>query len=335
MVFFQRSGLRSGLRFLYVASAMFQLFFSPAMAEIVNGIACKVGNEIITLNEFNRAYSRMKKQAEISGAQELAKKEVMEILINNLLVKKEAEKRGIIVTNGELDEIIKRLKEQHDLTEDEFLEELEHEGITLKELREQYRIELLKTKLINYMIASEAKIITDYELREFYDKPENRDLFNIPSTIELAQIYIPVPEDVSYLDALEIKKRAVNIYEEAKKSSNFEKLVLEYSMAPGKEKNRGYLGSFTKEQLLSLMNAEQVDLLFSLSAGEIAPPIRFREGYYIFKVLKKIEQKQVSFEQAYEKVKSYYLKIRGEKVFNSWLFGARQATNIQYVLDME
>jgi len=326
---------RTGYKFLYVTFVMFQLVFFPAMAEIVNGIACKVGNEIITLNEFNRAYSRMKKQAEVSGAQEPTKKEVMQRLIDNLIVKNEAEKRGIIVTKEELDEIIKRLKEQHGITDEEFLKELERESITLKELREQYRIDLLKTKLINYLIAGEAKMITDDELREFYGKPENRRLFNIPATIELAQIYIPVPEEISYQNALEIKKRAVSIYEEAKKSSNFEELVLIYSMAPGKEKNKGYLGSFTREQLLSSMSAEQVDLLFSLSAGEIAPPIRFREGYYIFKVLKKTEHKQVSFEQAYEKVKSYYLKVRGEKVFNSWLLGARQSAKIQYVLEME
>jgi peptidyl-prolyl cis-trans isomerase SurA len=326
---------RTGYKFLYVTFVMFLLVFFPAMAEIVNGIACKVGNEIITLNEFNRAYSRMKKQAEVSGDQEPTKKEVMQRLIDNLLVKNEAEKRGIIVTKEELDEIIKRLKEQHGITDEEFLKELERESITLKELREQYRIDLLKTKLINYLIAGEAKMITNDELREFYEKPENRRLFNIPATIELAQIYIPVPEEISYQNALEIKKRAVSIYEEAKKSSNFEELVLTYSMAPGKEKNKGYLGSFTREQLLSSMSAEQVDLLFSLSAGEIAPPIRFREGYYIFKVLKKTEQKQVSFEQAYEKVKSYYLKVRGEKVFNSWLLGARQSAKIQYVLEME
>lgn len=311
------------------------ILLSGAWAEIVNGIACKVGYYIITTNEFNRAYERMKNQAVLMGAPEPGKKEVMNRLIDNLLIMGEAEKRGIIVTKNELDKIVTDVKKQQDITDEEFAKELERENITLRELKEQYRTDILRTRLINYIISNEVKRLTEKELREFYENPENRRLFTIPASVELAQIYIPVAEDLPYQEALAFKKRVVDVYEEASKASNFEELVLKYSMAASKEKNRGYLGSFTRDQLLSFMRPEQVDLLFSLSSGEIAPPIRFQEGYYIFKVVKKSEKKQLSFEQAYENVKSYFLKQKGERAFNTWLLGAREAAKIQYVLEME
>jgi parvulin-like peptidyl-prolyl isomerase len=122
---------------------------------------------------------------------------------------------------------------------------------------------------------------------------------------------------------------------EAAAGADFEELVMKYSAAASKEQNRGNLGSFTQEQLLSFMNPQDVALLFSLDPGEVSSPIRMQDGYYIFKVNAKSESNQLTYEESRERIRSFLLKMRGEERLREWLEEERATTRIQIVVNME
>ncbi len=92
------------------------LTLTPGYAEIVNGIACKVGDSIITINEFETAYESEKVRAGFFGEGVPDKSSVMDLLIDNLLVKMETEKKGIVVTEEELNEIIDNIRKQNKIS---------------------------------------------------------------------------------------------------------------------------------------------------------------------------------------------------------------------------
>lgn len=307
----------------------------PVYGEIVNGIACKVSSTIITINEFNTAYNRAKLQAMLIGSDVPEKKTVMDGLINNLIIQMEAEEKGIIVTEDELDVIVSNIMEQNNLTYDQFLEELEKEGLSIDELKEIYRIDILRGRLINQMVSAKMNVVTESEIQEFYDDPSNRRLFTNPESVKLSQIYISVPENVSYKEALEIKNQAVEVYERAKSGESFTDLVLMYSMSPEKEKNLGSIGSFTRKQLLNIMTEDGVNLIFTLEQGEVSPPLRFFDGYYIMRVDEKNEEKVLSFEEAYESIKSFLTRKKGEEMLQDWLVSKRNGIKVQYMIEME
>jgi parvulin-like peptidyl-prolyl isomerase len=321
-------------------AVVFCLFLMPwgydfLSAEIVNGIACKVGVDIITMNELDTAYDQVRQRASLFGVPAPAKREVLNGLIDNLLIEQEAERRGVVVTASELDEIIEDVKRQNNFTDEEFQAQLDQEGLTIDELREQYRSEIIRTRLVNYFVTGSDFEPTEEETRDFYDDPANRRLFRTPATIALSQIYLPVGEDLSYQEALRLKEQASLVAAEAAASGDFEELVMEYSAAASKEQNRGNLGSFTQEQLLSFMNPQDVALLFSLDPGEVSSPIRMQDGYYIFKVNAKTESNQLTYEESRVRIKSYLLKISGEERLREWLEEERAATRIQIVVNME
>lgn len=304
-------------------------------AEIINGIACKVGREIITINEFNTTYEQVRARALMFGLPVPGKKEVLDGLINNLLIKREAERRGLVVSESEIDEIFDDIKKQGNLSEEEFQEQLRQEALTEEELRDQYRTEIIRSRLVSFFITSSDFGVTEMELREFYDNPANRRLFATPRTVGLSQIYIPVSNDLSYQDALELKERARTISQEAQGGGNFEDLVMQYSAAANKERNRGELGTFTEEQLLSFMNPQDVSLIFSLDSGDVTPPIRMQDGYYIFRINDIVESKQLTYEESQERIQSFLLRMKGEERLKKWLEEERAATRIQIVMEME
>jgi parvulin-like peptidyl-prolyl isomerase len=177
--------------------------------------------------------------------------------------------------------------------------------------------------------------LSDQEIQKFYDDPQNKRLFRTPAVIGLSQIYIPVGEELSFQEAVDRKELARTVAEEAAERDNFEELVMQYSAAPSKEQNRGNLGSFTQEQLLSIMSPRDVSLLLSLDAGDVAPPIRMKDGYYIFRINAKTESKQLTLEESRERIKSYLLRMKGDERLREWLEEERAATRIQIVMSME
>lgn len=308
---------------------------APVRGEIVDGIACKVGGSIITVHEFDKAYRYEKWQAELLGKAEPEKTKVMNALVDNLLLKLEAQKRGIVVGEDELDKIVRDVREQNNLSEEEFARELEKERMTLKDLRERYRLELYKARLINQMAAERNIKISEEEIRAFYDEPGNKRLMSVPALVKLSYLLIVVPEEASYKEAVEIKNSVTSIYNRAQAGENFRDLIMAHSMDPEKAKNEGNLGSFTQDQLKVMMGPDVVDLIFSLGKGEIAPPVRYREGYYLFKIDDKREGRELSYTEAYENIKSHLLRRKGEEQFGLWLSSTKKAAKIQYMIDLE
>lgn len=239
------------------------------------------------------------------------------------------------MSESELDEIINNIKEQGNISDEEFRTQLRQEGLTEEELRDQYRSEIVRTRLVNFFISGSDYGISEKELKDFYEDPANRRLFATSGTVTLAQIYIPVPNDLSYQEALELKERANMISEEAQSGKSFEELVMQYSAAANKERNRGDLGSFTKEQLLSFMNPQDVNLIFSLENEDVTPPIRMQDGYYIFWINDIVEAKQLTYEESQERIQSFLLKLKGEKRLETWLDEERAAARIEIVMEME
>lgn len=319
----------------FVCTCIVVMTITTVEAEIINGIACKVGRDIITVNEFDTTYEKLKTRAFMFGMPVPGMQEVMDGLINKLLVEREAERRGIVVTESELDDVIADIKKQSNLSDEEFNFQLEQEGLTEQDLRDQYRTDIVRTRLVNYFISGTDYGISQDETREFYESPANRGLFVMPGTVSLSQIYIPVAGELDYSEALELKDRANMISDEARSGRDFEELVMEYSAAANKENNRGNLGSFTQDQLLSFMNPKDVDLIFSLSNGDITPPIRMQDGYYIFKINDIVQAKRLTFEESQERIQSYLLKLRGEERLENWLIEKRAAMQIEIVMEME
>ena len=304
-------------------------------AEIVNGIACKVNDSIITIHEFNVAYQGELNKSLAMGKSPPTKKQVMDMLVERLLIKEEAKQRGIVVTDEEINGIINKIKSENRLTDKKFREELSREGLTIDSLKEQYKINLLKNRLINQMIAERGYKVSEEEIKQFYNNPANKKLFILPPIVKLAQIFIKVPDNLSFKEQLDLKNRVNKIYDEAKVATNFKELINKYSEDPEKDENHGELGSFSLKQLAMWIGIDNAELVFSLDKGDVVSPIRLPEGYYIFKIEDKLGKRVLSLKEAYSQIKSYLLKKKGTEIFNQWIAEKKKNSYIQYMIKVE
>ncbi|MFW6180935.1 MAG: peptidylprolyl isomerase [Spirochaetota bacterium] len=324
------------LRFLTTTMALILplLAAQGVGAEIINGIAAKVGGDIVTIYEFNKAYEQARFTAELMGDPTPEKREILDELINNRLLENEARRRGIFITDKELDEVIQSVKKEHNLTDQEFQQKLEQENLTVQDLKESYRMEMLKTRFINQLGAASYQGVSPEEIEAFYQNPDNRRLFTVPAQVELSQIFIPVPPEVSYQEAVVLKEKARSLHRQLQEGASFAQLAREHSQAPNNTEG-GRLGSFTREQLQMFMRPEDIETLFALEPGEVAPPIRLADGYYLFKLTARQEQKLLGLEEARDRIRSYLLRRKGQERFRDWLQEARASASIQIVMSME
>ena len=321
--------------FVFLLLGFVVIFHGNLVADIVNGIACKVDDEIITIHEFEKEYEAFKRYAGIVGAPLPDKKQVMDKLIEEVLIAKEAERRGIVVTESEIEKIIEDIKRQNNLDDNSFREELKKEGTTLEELKKKYRIQLYKNRIISQMIMEKGIRVSDAEIEEFYKDPKRRNLFKKDAIVSLSQVFISVPLDADFKTSKEKKRIAENVYELAKEGADFKELVKQYSDDPRKEETLGSIGSYTRSQLVNFLGVENVQTIFALSAGDVVPPIRLPDGYYIFKINEKRDEKILSLEEARESIKSYIIKEKGVKIFNEWLKNKKESTIITYMIELE
>ena len=272
---------------LFLFLLLFNLTFSQ---EILDRIIAVVGDKIILQSELKSQYALYTSQLkpEIIDSQEKMriKKELLEQMINDKLILIQAEKDTLLEVKSEevdqaIDAQIERIKEQFG-SETAFLEELEKENLTLKELKRKYRAQiksqLLMEKLISLKLSGVS--VSSKEVRDFYQVYKD-SLPEQEEAVRLSHILFSIFPSEKTLDFL--YKKAEMILNKAKSGEDFASLALIYSDDPTKDRG-GDLGFFKKGDLLP----EFEKTALSLNPGE-AGIAKTKLGYHIIKVEKKID----------------------------------------------
>lgn len=272
---------------LFLFLLLFNLTFSQ---EILDRIMVVVGDKIILQSELESQYALYTSQLklEIMDSQEKMriKKELLEQMINDKLILIQAEKDTLLEVKAEevdqaIDAQIERIKEQFG-SETAFLEELEKENLTLKELKRKYRpqikSQLLMEKLISLKLSGVS--VSSKEVRDFYQVYKD-SLPEQEEAVWLSHILFSIFPSEKTLDSL--YKKAEMILNKAKSGEDFASLALIYSDDPTKDRG-GDLGFFKKGDLLP----EFEKTALSLNPGETGIA-KTKLGYHIIKVEKKID----------------------------------------------
>ena len=158
-------------------------------------------------------------------------------------------------------------------------------------------------------VSKEGQIIGPIEVKDGYlilgiEKiiPESyADLSEVKETIE---------KEIKQQKLRELaKNKAQELYLLALKKESFEEAckILKYE-----PKSTKYL---TKQALIQMVDSlENANKIFDASVGEVFPPMETTSGVYIFKLIEKTPPKNLTFEQAFPKVKVDFIKEESEKI---------------------
>lgn len=263
-------------------------------------VVAVVNNEVITKAELDTYINLLKLQTGYEGwlKSGMTEKNALESLVEDRLILQEAKNKKIGADDRFIESRLQRMKSKFS-SEDEFSDFLMQQGVSLSELRESLKGQMLSENLITEEIRNKI-FVSPAEVTKYYQE-------------HLTDFYTPERSEVESI-LVGDKKQAQQIYARLKEGANFTELQKQYSKSSN-------LGIINRGQL----RKELEGVIFSLGVGKFSQPIEISEGYYIFFVRNKFApaekelvevQKNISdmlFEEKFNiKLKDWLGKLKGK-----------------------
>jgi peptidyl-prolyl cis-trans isomerase D len=149
--------------------------------------------------------------------------------------------------------------------------------------------------------------ISDAMLKVQYQA--NVQQYQVPNRVHVEHIlFMTVGKTDAEVD--EIKKRAEDVLNQAKKGGKFEDLAKKYSEDPGSKDKGGDLGWITQGQTVP----EFEKTAFSLSPGQVSDLVKTQYGFHIIKVLEKETAHTKPFEEVKDSLRAPLLLSQADKL---------------------
>ncbi|MGB6667863.1 MAG: peptidylprolyl isomerase [Candidatus Acidiferrum sp.] len=148
--------------------------------------------------------------------------------------------------------------------------------------------------------------ISDDQLKAQYQ--QNSQQYEVPNRVHVEHILLMT---VGKTDAEveEVKKKAQDILNQAKKGSNFEDLAKKYSEDPGTKDKGGDLGWIVQGQTVP----EFEKVAFSLPKGSISDLVKTQYGFHIIKIIDKETAHTKSFDEVKDSIRTPMLLTEADK----------------------
>ncbi|SMP77853.1 periplasmic chaperone for outer membrane proteins SurA [Desulfonatronum zhilinae] len=148
----------------------------PASArDVVDRIVAVVNGDVITLFELNQRYRPFVEQFQGQDLGEAekrmlldAKRQLLDRMIDEVLLRQEAQRLEIAVTDLEVQTQARQLRERAGLSELQFQEQLTLQGLNREQYERRLRDEMLRHRLLGFMVRRKV-VVTSDEVRAFYE----------------------------------------------------------------------------------------------------------------------------------------------------------------------
>ena len=270
-------------------------------AKLVNRIVAVVNGEIITLHELqqelNHSVPGMEQKGQGNARQsETMKRRVLEAMINDELLKQEAERFEIEVSDAEIENQISQIKSENGLSQTEFEQAVQEEGMTLDEYRQTLREEIKKNRVLGSMVRQKV-VVSEEEMREYYE--EHKGEYEQPKQVRLRIIVHP-----SRTRLEQVRKDIVA------REVSFAQAARSVSQGPGADQG-GALGTFVWKDLKPAWR----DILSDLRPGEISRVFSLQGNYALLLLEDLADRKVQSFDELRSEIRQ---KIYGQKLENRY-----------------
>ncbi len=245
--------------------------------EVIDRVVAIVNDDLITLSELKETSLSL----DPTSQQPLDDRTILNQMVESKLFEQEAKKRGITVSDEELDASIAEVRSKYGLNEDQMEEVLKKQNLTPETFREQWRVQTLGNKLLDSQLRNKI-VVTDDEIVEYY-KQNYGEIDYSSNFTETSEEEIEVAHILISPDTPNAEDRAIEVAELAKSGNDFGTLAREYSDDSFTAEKDGNLGTFKKGDLI-----EQLEIAVERTPeGKVSGPVQSPAGYHILKVVKR------------------------------------------------
>lgn len=286
---------------------------------VYDRILVKINEDIITQYDLDEAMQPVLKQIgdrELSAAQQeqvdVLRKQALEKLVNDTLIAQEIERYGIEISSDAIDKEIEALKRNEGLSDDEFLDVVKSDGMTIEEFRDQLKTIIEKRELLGYAVHSKV-LVTDTEIKEEYEA--RRSAYSMGKIVELGIIMLP--PDVA---AQEVKKRIED------GELTFTEAVAKYSIGPAKDSG-GSIGEVAWADLAD----DWRESIKGVEEGQVGDPLTVRGNESLLSPIEIIEDQMIPLEDVRDDIFEDLMDEKRETVFKDYFDKLKQRSVIVYM----
>jgi peptidyl-prolyl cis-trans isomerase SurA len=245
--------------------------------EVIDRVVAIVNDDLITLSELKETSLSL----DPTSQQPLDDRTILNQMVESKLFEQEATKRGLTVSDEELDASIAEVRSKYGLNEDQMEEVLKKQNLTPETFREQWRVQTLGNKLLDSQLRNKI-VVTDDEIVEYY-KQNYGEIDYSSNFTETSEEEVEVAHILISPDTPNAEDRAIEVAELAKSGNDFGTLAREYSDDSFTAEKGGNLGTFKKGDLI-----EQLEIAVERTPeGKVSGPVQSPAGYHILKVVKR------------------------------------------------
>lgn len=292
--------------FIMKLKKMFRYVALPtALAAMLVGCSGdKVENEVLaTIGDTEILYTDLADQLiELQG------KDTLETMITNEIVKQEAEKAEVKVSEEDIEEEYKNYINYYG-GEESFNSMLQMYGMSADDVRKDIENSLLTEKVIASTIE-----VKDEELQTYFSE----NAANYETVAEVAAKHILVATEEEAKKALE----RLNAGEE------WDKLAAELSTDTSNKDKGGDLGFFGE----GVMVEEFTTVAFAQEVGTISAPVKTEYGFHIINVYDKKDAVSAVFADVKDKVQDDYVYSKVSEQFATWMEDKKKEYNVENTL---
>jgi peptidyl-prolyl cis-trans isomerase SurA len=309
-------------------AATLLLSAGAAFPRVIDGVVALVNGEPITFSEVRESVSEGM-GIPVGDADALLREERdpravlrwIEALVDSVLVRKELEKMGQPIGEGEIDRAIESVRKANGMSEAQFAELLGREGVSLPAYRRRLRWQMERGAIVRARKFKEVSV-TESEVRDHFR--ESGERFLVGAQVRLETLFFPIasaqPRDE---DAAAARIAMQQAAEAVRAGRTFAEARL--SVRGAFPKVEFHAADFvTTEDLLPELQRE----VRRLRAGESSPPFFTEAGAYLLRVVERRGGTPGDFSAVKDALTEELTDRRSEKAYSDLLLELKRSAAI-------
>ncbi|HAI36104.1 MAG TPA: molecular chaperone SurA [Alcanivorax sp.] len=252
-----------------------------ARVEMLDRIVAVVNDGVIMESELQQRVDDIAAQFRGDNRplppREVLREQVLDRVILERLQLQMAERAGIRVDDGALNQALSGIARQNNMTLQQFADALRADGYDWSRFREQVRGEMVVSRLQQRSVASRVRV-TDREVQRFLESETGRQMFQ--ADFHLGHILVKVPGNASPEQVSAAQEEAEALVRRLRDGADFAETAVSESDGP-EALEGGDLGWREAAQWPSLF----ADAAIDMNKGDISEPLRSGAGFHILKMI--------------------------------------------------
>lgn len=254
---------------------------------------------------------------------ESLRKQVLDHLIGEHLQLQIAQRIGFQVSDEQVNRAVEQVRQSNQLSPEQFIAQLEKDGMSLAELREKLRHDITLQQVQQAMVQQRIHI-SPLEIDNFLKSADAK--FWISPEYQLGHILISLSQSASAEEVEAAQQKAAELVQKIRAGANFAEVAIAESDGPA-ALSGGDLGWRKTSDLPSLF----ADMLPPLEAGDVSEPARSPAGFHILKVYNKRGGEQ----QTEQQTKARHILLKPSAILTDEQAKAKLEKLRQRILDGE